>query len=148
MIILYPISCNHRKVVALYIIFWLKNGRVLTQHRLRTRMALNEHCTQSIELTPFCFSSGSVFYIFSGWTYECTTFAPATIAPVVNPNLNITPSLTLTLTLILTLPQTRNPIITPTLTLCCLRYHRRSNCRQSKYWIAKHKHNHFGHCCH
>ena len=30
-----------------------------------------------------------------------------------------------------TLPQTKNPVITLTLTLCCRRYHRRSNCRRS-----------------
>ena len=32
---------------------------------------------------------------------ECTTFAPATIAPVVNPNVKRNPILILTLTLIL-----------------------------------------------
>ena len=61
---------------------------------------------------------------------ECTTFAPVTIAPMINanvkrnpspnPNLNLNPD---------TLPRTKNPIITPTLTLCCRRYHRRSKCR-------------------
>ena len=52
--------------------------------------------------------------------------------------LNITPTLTLTLLLILilTLPWTKNPIITLTLTLCCWRYHHRSNCRRSKCRIT------------
>ena len=36
-------------------------------------------------------------------------------------SLNVTPTLTLNLILILTLPRTKNPIITLTLTLCCLR---------------------------
>ena len=45
---------------------------------------------------------------------ECTTFAPATIAPVVNPNVNVTLTLTLILILILiiSLPRIENPIIT------------------------------------
>ena len=52
--------------------------------------------------------------------------------------LNITPTLTLTLILILilTLPWTKNPIITLTLTLCCLRYYYRGNCRRSKCRIT------------
>ena len=60
---------------------------------------------------------------------ECM-FAPATIAPRINanikrnPNPNPNPNLTP--------PQTQNPIITLTLTLCCRRYHHRSNCRRSK----------------
>ena len=50
--------------------------------------------------------------------------------------LNVTPTLTLILILILILPRTKNPIITLTLTLCCWRYHRRSNCRRSKCRIT------------
>ena len=38
--------------------------------------------------------------------------------------------------LILTLPRTKNPSITHTLTLCCQRYHRRSNCRRSNCQIT------------
>ena len=49
--------------------------------------------------------------------------------------LNITP--TLIQILILNLPQTPNPIITLTLTLCCLRYQRRSTCRRSKCQIPE-----------
>ena len=67
---------------------------------------------------------------------ECTTFAPATIAPMINNNVKCNPILTLTLTLIviliLILPQTKNPIVVLTLTLCCQRY-RRSHCRWNKY---------------
>ena len=68
--------------------------------------------------------------------FECTTFAPATIAPVqwLTPMLNVT--LTLILILILTLPRTKNPMNTLTLTLCCRRYHCRSNCRRSKCRIT------------
>ena len=39
---------------------------------------------------------------------ECTTLAPVTIVPVVNPMWNVTPTLTLILILILTLPQTKD----------------------------------------
>ena len=55
------------------------------------------------------------------------TFAPVTIAPMINVKRN--PTLTLRLILILTVSQTKNPIIT--LTLCRWRYHRRSNCHRS-----------------
>ena len=76
------------------------------------------------------------------WTSkECLTFAPATIAPMVNANVKHNPNanpvtLTLILILILTLPWTKNPIITLTLNLCCWRYHHRSNCRRSKCRIT------------
>ena len=43
---------------------------------------------------------------------ECPTFALATIASPVNPNVDVTPTLTLIQILILTLPRTKNPIIT------------------------------------
>ena len=56
------------------------------------------------------------------WTndFEECTFSPATL------------TLTLILFLVLTLPWTENLIITLTLTLCCRRHDRISNCRLSK----------------
>ena len=69
------------------------------------------------------------FFWRSVYLWECTTFAPATIAPMINANVNITQILIL----ILTLRRTKNPIMTLTLTLCCHRYRHRSNsCRWSK----------------
>ena len=54
--------------------------------------------------------------------------------------LNLTPTLMLTLTLIFTLPWTKNQMITLALTLSITlhhgRYHRTSNCRQSKCRIT------------
>ena len=65
---------------------------------------------------------------------ECPTFAPATITPAVNPNVEHNPNPKPNANpkpnyLILTLPQTKNPIITLTLTLCYRRYYRRSKCQ-------------------
>ena len=60
-----------------------------------------------------------------GWT-ECT-FAPATIAPMINTNIKHNPNPNPNLNL--NLYPTPNPIITLTLTLCCRRCHRRSKCR-------------------
>ena len=77
-------------------------------------------------------------YTFNLYRMYCTTFAPVTIAPMVNAN--ITPTLALALTLILILililPWTKDPIITLTLTLCCWRYHHRSNCRRKQCRIT------------
>ena len=78
--------------------------------------------------------------IWKSWSVEYTTFAPATIAPMVNanvkhnpnpnPNPNLNPYPTLN-------HRSNNPIITLTLTLCWWRYHHRSNCHRSKCWITK-----------
>ena len=46
--------------------------------------------------------------------------------PKPNPNVNHYP-----------IPRTKNPIVTLTLTLCCRRHHRMSNCRQSKCRIIE-----------
>ena len=70
------------------------------------------------------------------WLLEFTTYAPATVAPVIDTNVKRTPTLSLILILILTLPWTKHPIITLTLTLGCWRYHRRSNRRWSKCLIT------------
>ena len=47
--------------------------------------------------------------------------------------LNVTWTLTRILILTFTLPQTKHPIITLTLTICCRRYHRRSKCS----WVLR-----------
>ena len=85
----------------------------------------------------YCIDCCLITYSF---IFECTTFAPATIAPMINANVNVTPTLTLTLIqiliLTLTLPEPKTQIITLTLTLCYLRYHCRSNCCRSKCGIT------------
>ena len=71
--------------------------------------------------------------------HECTTFAPATVAPMINTNVQLHPK-----------PNkpkpnpnrnpyptpNQKPIITLTLTLCCRRYRRRNNYRRSKRRIT------------
>ena len=64
--------------------------------------------------------------------YECTTFAPATVAPKINANVNPNPNPNPNLNPYLTPNQKLTLTLTLTLTLSCRRYHRRGNCRRSK----------------
>ena len=99
------------------------------------------------KLWPFLISK-----IFFGYRYtltpvlcgtaECMTFAPVTVAPMLNSNVkhNPNPNPTPYLNPYPTLSWTQNPIITLTLSLCCWRYPCRSNCRRSKYRITCNMH--------
>ena len=72
---------------------------------------------------------------------ECTTFGHVIkIAQMINTNGKRNPNPNPNLNPYPTLNQKPNHYdITLTLTLCCLRYHCRRNCRRSKCWItAKH----------